>query len=69
VEVIPQQDVLRAEESALPHHKLSDEETLVEDPRSRQSPSQQIEEKLIRTLKASPVLVSQVQLQRKPGPR
>ncbi len=45
------------------------EETLVADGRAALSPSQQVEQKLIGRLKASPLLVSQVQRWLKPGPR
>ena len=46
----------------------SDEETLVADDRVDLTPSQQVEQKLIGILKASPVLVSHVQRRLKPGP-
>ena len=45
------------------------EETLVEDPRSRASPSQQIERKLLRLMKSSPIMVSQMQRSLKRRPR
>jgi hypothetical protein len=48
---------------------FADEETLVADDRAGQSPSQQVEQKLIGMLKASPLLVSHVQRRLKPGPR
>ena len=48
---------------------FADEETLVADHRARLSPSQQVEQKLIGMLKASPLLVSHVQRRLKPGPR
>jgi len=47
----------------------ADEETLVADRRSQLSPSQQVEQKLIGMLKASPLMVSHVQRRLKPGPR
>lgn len=46
-----------------------EEETLVADTRSCLTPSQQVEQKLIGILKASPVMVSHVQRRLKPGPR
>jgi hypothetical protein len=48
---------------------LADEETLVTDDRSCLTPSQQVEQKLIGILKASPLMVSHVQRRLKPGPR
>ena len=45
------------------------EETLVADDRAALTPSQHVEQKLIRILRASPLLVSQVQRRLKPGPR
>jgi hypothetical protein len=45
------------------------EETLVIDSRAALTPSQLVEQKLIGRLKASPLLVSQVQRRLKPGPR
>ncbi|MBN9522419.1 hypothetical protein J0H58_28520 [bacterium] len=45
------------------------EETLVADSRATLTPSQLVEQKLIGRLKASPLLVSQVQRRLKPGPR
>lgn len=45
------------------------EETLVTDGRGAMSPSQHVEQKLIGMLKASPLLVSQVQRRLRPGPR
>jgi len=45
-----------------------DEETLVADDRACLTPSQQVEQKLIGMLKASPLLVSHVQRRLKPGP-
>lgn len=48
---------------------FADEETLVADHRASLSPSQQVEQKLIGMLKASPLLVSHVQRRLKPGPR
>jgi len=48
---------------------FADEETLVADDRAGLSPSQQVEQKLIGLLKASPLLVSHVQRRLKPGPR
>jgi len=45
------------------------EETLVIDSRAALTPSQQVEQKLIGRLKASPLLISQVQRRLKPGPR
>ena len=47
----------------------NDEETLVADSRATLTPSQLVEQKLIGRLKASPLLVSQVQRRLKPGPR
>jgi hypothetical protein len=47
----------------------NDEETLVADDRAALTPSQLVEQKLIGMLKASPLLVSQVQRRLKPGPR
>lgn len=46
-----------------------EEETLVADRRGALTPSQQVEEKLVGMLKASPVMVSHVQRFSKPGPR
>lgn len=48
---------------------FADEETLVADDRAGLTPSQQVEQKLIGMLKASPLLVSHVQRRLKPGPR
>jgi hypothetical protein len=48
---------------------LTEDETLVADARSCLSPSQQVEQKLIGILKASPLPVSHVQRRLKPGPR
>jgi hypothetical protein len=48
---------------------FADEETLVADDRACLTPSQQVEQKLIGMLKASPLLVSHVQRRLKPGPR
>lgn len=45
-----------------------DEETLVIDDRAMLTPSQLVEQKLIGRLKASPLLISQVQRRLKPGP-
>jgi hypothetical protein len=45
------------------------DEELVTDDRASLSPSQQVEQKLIGMLKASPLLVSHVQRRLKPGPR
>ena len=45
------------------------EETLVIDSRAALTPSQLVEQKLIGRLKASPLLISQVQRRLKPGPR
>jgi hypothetical protein len=47
----------------------ADEETLVADGRATLSPSQHVEQKLIGLLKASPLMVSQVQRRMRPGPR
>ena len=47
----------------------TEEETLVADDRDALTPSQQVEQKLIDMLKASPLLVSQVQRRLRPGPR
>lgn len=46
-----------------------EEETLVLDSRAALTPSQLVEQKLIGRLKASPLLVSQLQRRLKPGPR
>ena len=48
---------------------FAEEETLVADDRAGLKPSQQVEQKLIGMLKASPLLVSHVQRRMKPGPR
>jgi hypothetical protein len=48
---------------------LAGEETLVADVRSCLTPSQQVERKLIDTLKGLPLMVSQVQRRLKPGRR
>jgi hypothetical protein len=48
---------------------MVDDETLVADNRSCLTPSQQVEQKLIGMLKASSVMVSQIQRRLKPGPR
>jgi len=48
---------------------FADEETLIADDRAGLSPSQQVEQKLIGMLKASPLMVSHVQRRLKPGPR
>jgi hypothetical protein len=45
------------------------EETLVADSRAALSPSQCVEQRLIGMLRASPLMVSQVQRRLKPGPR
>jgi hypothetical protein len=45
------------------------EETLVADARAALTPSQHVEQRLLGMLKASPVLVSHVQRQMRPGPR
>ena len=47
----------------------NDEETLVIDSRAALTPSQLVEQKLIGRLKASPLLMSQMQRRLKPGPR
>lgn len=47
----------------------SDEETLVVDDRAALTPSQMVEQKLIGRLRMSPVMISQVQRQLRPGPR
>lgn len=47
----------------------NDEETLVLDGRAALTPSQLVEQKLIGRLKASPLLLSQMQRRLKPGPR
>jgi hypothetical protein len=49
--------------------KIRNEETLVADSRAALTPSQHVEQKLIGMLKASPLLVSQMQRRLKPGPR
>jgi hypothetical protein len=46
-----------------------EEETLVADIRATLTPSQIVEQKLIGRLKATPLLISQVQRRLKPGPR
>lgn len=46
-----------------------EEETLVLDSRAALTPSQLVEQKLIGRLKASPLMVSQLQRRLKPGPR
>jgi hypothetical protein len=46
-----------------------DEETLVADSRASLTPSQHVEQRLIGMLKSTPVLISQMQRQLKPGPR
>lgn len=48
---------------------FADDETLIADDRAGLSPSQQVEQKLIGMLKASPLMVSHVQRRLKPGPR
>jgi len=48
---------------------FADEETLVTDDRAQLTPSQQVEQKLIGMLKASPLMMSHVQRRLKPGPR
>ena len=48
---------------------FADDETLIADDRAGLSPSQQVEQKLIGMLKASPLMVSQVQRRMRPGPR
>jgi hypothetical protein len=45
----------------------SDEETLVVDQRGEVRPSQFVEQKLVGMLKASPILLSQMQRRMKPG--
>jgi hypothetical protein len=47
----------------------NEEETLVADDRAALTPSQIVEQRLIDQLRASPVLVSQMQRRLKPGPR
>jgi hypothetical protein len=47
----------------------NEEETLVVDSRAALTPSQLVEQKLIGRLKASPLLLSQMQRRLKPGPR
>lgn len=47
----------------------AEEETLIADDRAELSPSQMVEQKLMNMLKASPLLVSQIQRRLKPGPR
>jgi hypothetical protein len=49
--------------------RSDEEETLVLDSRAALTPSQLVEQKLIGRLKASPLLVSQLQRRLKPGPR
>jgi hypothetical protein len=48
---------------------LNDEETLVADNRASLTPSQMVEEKLIGMLNGSPLMISHVQRQLRPGPR
>lgn len=48
---------------------LHGEETLVADARAALSPSQMVEQRLIGILKASPLMLSQMQRRLKPGPR
>jgi hypothetical protein len=55
-------------EAAIARTDWTDEETLVADSRAALSPSQIVEQKLIRMLKDSPVLVSHIQQRLKPGP-
>lgn len=45
------------------------EETLVADSRATITPSQYVEQRLIGMLRASPLMVSQVQRRLRPGPR
>ncbi|MDY3560749.1 hypothetical protein R5W23_001995 [Gemmata sp. JC673] len=47
----------------------AEEETLILDYRAELSPSQMVEQKLMSRLKASPLMVSQIQRRLKPGPR
>ena len=47
----------------------NEEETLVSDSRAALTPSQMVEQKLIGRLKASPLMLSQMQRRLKPGPR
>ena len=47
----------------------TDEETLVADSRALLTPSQIVEQKLIRMLDSSTLMISQVQRRMKPGPR
>ncbi|AWM37288.1 hypothetical protein GobsT_47640 [Gemmata obscuriglobus] len=47
----------------------AEEETLILDYRAELSPSQMVEQKLMNRLKASPLMVSQIQRRLKPGPR
>jgi hypothetical protein len=47
----------------------NEEETLVADDRAALAPSQIVEQRLIDLLRTSPLLVSQLQRQLKPGPR
>ena len=48
---------------------LHGEETLVADARAALSPSQMVEQRLMGILKASPLMLSQMQRRLKPGPR
>ena len=45
------------------------EETLVSDGRADMTPSQHVEQRLLGMLKASPVMISQINRRMKPGPR
>lgn len=47
----------------------TDEENLVQDGRGSLSPSQHVEQKLLRVLNTSPVMISQINRRMKPGPR
>ncbi|MDY3557358.1 hypothetical protein R5W24_006547, partial [Gemmata sp. JC717] len=47
----------------------AEEETLILDGRAELSPSQMVEQKLMNRLKASPLMMSQIQRRLKPGPR
>jgi hypothetical protein len=65
----PLTPVPAASNDTLPENLDGEEETLVADQRSSLSPSQQVEQKLLDSLGNSPLRVSQVQRQLKPGSR
>jgi hypothetical protein len=67
--MLPQELIRDLDRSSQTGRLVDDEETLIEDTRCRQSPSEQVEERLIRMMKSSTIPFSQVQHHRKPGPR